>query len=224
MSPTLPLPPPRLRARVSGIDDTDLFLRVGKNSIDDMRRSLGEISRSFGSFGRILDIGCGCGRTIRWFDPPVAELYGCDIDEEAILWCQDNLSFARFLRNAMRPPLPYQDGQFDLVYSISIFTHLREDYQRLWFAECARIIAPGGIFLFTINDRGSWPPDSVDEIRANGIKFFPPGDNEFWPDWYGTAYLDLDKLGNFMGQNFEFRYHAAKGLNGHQDIVIARRL
>ena len=35
-------------------------------------------------------------------------------------------------RNAFRPPLPFEPGYFDMVYSVSVFSHLGPDEQRLW--------------------------------------------------------------------------------------------
>ena len=48
-----------------------------------------------------------------------------------------------------RAPLPYADGQFDLVYAFSVFTHLTERMQHEWIAEVRRVLAPGGLLLFS---------------------------------------------------------------------------
>ena len=47
--------------------------------------------------------------------------------------------------NELAPPLRYEDGQFDLVYAISVFTHLPHDLERAWIDELGRITAPGGL-------------------------------------------------------------------------------
>jgi len=74
-------------------------------------------------------------------------LSGCDYNPQLIEWCQTHLLFAKFLVNALGPPLSYADGQFDLVYAFSVFTHLGVEQQRLWLAELGRIIRPGGFFI-----------------------------------------------------------------------------
>ena len=51
--------------------------------------------------------------------------------------------------NDLRPPLPYDDAAFELVYAFSVMTHLPEDLQRAWMAECRRVLKPGGYFLFS---------------------------------------------------------------------------
>ena len=68
-------------------------------------------------FGSMLDFGCGCGRMIRhWHDLPRRRLHGCDYNPLLVAWCSEHLPFAEFRGNALEPPLPYEDDQFDLVY------------------------------------------------------------------------------------------------------------
>ena len=57
---------------------------------------------------------------------PGATFYGSDVDGPAIAWAQEHLPQAQLKHEPYRPPLPYEDESFDLVYSISIFTHLNE--------------------------------------------------------------------------------------------------
>jgi len=47
------------------------------------------------------------------------------------------------------PGLPYPDGHFDLVYAMSVFTHIVEDWAG-WLLELRRVLAPGGILLATV--------------------------------------------------------------------------
>ncbi|HJW67014.1 MAG TPA: class I SAM-dependent methyltransferase, partial [Gaiellaceae bacterium] len=51
--------------------------------------------------------------------------------------------------NELAPPLRYEGEQFDLVYAISVFTHLPHDLERAWIDELSRIVAPGGLLLLT---------------------------------------------------------------------------
>jgi SAM-dependent methyltransferase len=101
--------------------------------------------------GSLLDFGCGCGRIIRnWKDLP-GSVYGSDYNPHLVRWCADHLRFAQFRVNDFEPPLPYADDSFDLVYSISIFTHLDEPLQVPWMQELARVVRPGGLILVTVS-------------------------------------------------------------------------
>src|SRR5512140_818672 len=86
----LPIPPAHLRVRIGGWDDPDHFLGVGRKIYWDLKRVLGGIGRTRESFESILDFGCGCARTLRFF-PRRDGLHGCDIDPEAIAWCREHL-------------------------------------------------------------------------------------------------------------------------------------
>jgi SAM-dependent methyltransferase len=221
------LPSAELLIRVGGSDDAEAFLRIGKRCASDIRAAVRAAAQDLESFTRVLDFGCGCGRTLRWFaeNSRTGQFHGTDTDGDAVAWCRNGLPFASFVKNGHLPPLPYPNAGFDLVYSISVFTHLREDYQRPWLDEMARIIAPSGLFVFTINSQASWPSDCVQEITTNGFKFFA---NEGWsgsfPEWYGTTYQTVDYVRAAIGTNFRLLTHLPQSMNTDQDVIVARRI
>jgi SAM-dependent methyltransferase len=148
-----PLPSEELMHRVAGDADRARFLEIGKRSANQIEQALAAVGRSLGEFASILDWGCGCGRIIRWFDdrPGAANLYGVDIDEQAIMWCQRNLPFASFSVCQPEPPLEFPDNHFDLVFNHSVLTHLDERFQDLWLAELKRVTRPGGIVVLSVH-------------------------------------------------------------------------
>jgi SAM-dependent methyltransferase len=100
----------------------------------------------------MLDFGCGCGRILRhWECLSAIEIHAADQNEELAGWCDRNLPFVSVSRSSPLPPLPYQHDAFDVVYAVSVFTHLTEQVQLLWLAELARIIRPGGLLLLTVH-------------------------------------------------------------------------
>lgn len=105
---------------------------------------------------RVLDFGCGAGRTLRHFvnEAREAELWGCDIDTPSIQWAQDNLSppFHVFV-NSPEPPLDQPDSSFDLIWAISVFTHLSVGWAG-WLLELHRLLKPDGLLFATFMGRG----------------------------------------------------------------------
>lgn len=99
---------------------------------------------------KVLDFGCGCGRTTRFLSLMQRfEVHGSDINQQLVSWCKNNLKAVTTSANELLPPLRYRDGEFDFVYSLSIFTHLPEKSVFSWLDELARVTADNGIVLLT---------------------------------------------------------------------------
>ncbi|WP_299679758.1 class I SAM-dependent methyltransferase [uncultured Tenacibaculum sp.] len=100
----------------------------------------------------ILDWGCGTSRILRHL-PTVAgttnSYFGCDYNPKYVKWCQNNLNGIDFKLNNITPPLPYDREKFDLVYGISIFTHLSLAQHHLWFEELYNVLKTDGILFLT---------------------------------------------------------------------------
>jgi len=120
---------------------------------------------------RVLDFGCGAGRTLRHFlgEAEIAEFWGCDIDEASIAWVSEHLSPPIHpLRSREIPPIPRPDGYFDLVYAISVFTHLTDSWSN-WLLELHRLLRDDGLLIATyageaVSERFAnepWDPDRV---------------------------------------------------------------
>jgi SAM-dependent methyltransferase len=126
---------------------------------------------------RVLDFGCGAGRTLRHFlaEAQEAEIWGCDIDGESINWLAEHLCPPlHVFPNEPEPPLDQPSASFDLVWSLSVFTHLTESWSR-WLVELHRILRPGGLLFLTFIGRGlseqiTGEPHSDEMIGMNVTK------------------------------------------------------
>ncbi|HET8672345.1 MAG TPA: class I SAM-dependent methyltransferase, partial [Thermoleophilaceae bacterium] len=99
-------------------------------------------------------------RVLRQFDAKAArgEFWGCDIDETSIAWASDHLSPPfRFFRNDLAPPLELPGGSLDLVWAMSVFTHI-SDLWADWLLELHRLLAPGGVLIASHLGEGMWEP------------------------------------------------------------------
>lgn len=102
---------------------------------------------------RILDWGCGPGRIIRHMPKVInngCKFFGTDYNEKSIAWCSKNLPGIHFNKNELTASLPYEDDSMDVIYGISIFTHLSEQMHYDWFNELYRVLKPNGIMLLTM--------------------------------------------------------------------------
>lgn len=103
----------------------------------------------------ILDWGCGPARIIRHFPELLSKtncsFYATDYNKKTIEWCKNNIKGVNFNHNNLLAQLPYASNFFDIIYGISIFTHLSETMHYEWFNELIRITKEGGIIYLTMH-------------------------------------------------------------------------
>lgn len=148
----LPLPPPRLRLLVDGRSgDAARFLHVGGQMSASIRAAVASSGTAIDELRAILDFGCGCGRVSRhWAAVEGPEIHGCDYNPELVAWCKGNLPFLHATRNELEPPTPYVSQSFDLIYALSVLSHLSEPLQQGWISEFRRLLRPGGLLVLSV--------------------------------------------------------------------------
>lgn len=100
---------------------------------------------------RVLDVGCGSGRIIKFLRENNFDAYGCDVNPIAVKMAR-KLIEAKRIRIAPAEKLLYPSRSFDLILSISVVEHLRHSQVDHFLKETLRILRPGGyIFLVTPN-------------------------------------------------------------------------
>lgn len=147
----LPVPPEELWKRWGRTVES--YFRGGRIDAERIVADLEAAGAEHGSIERVLDFGCAEGRVLRFFpDRDHRDLWGVDVNAERIAWCQQNLTPPfRFATTTTAPHVPFADGSFDLVYALSVFTHISE-LADAWFLELLRVLRPGGHLYLTIHD------------------------------------------------------------------------
>jgi SAM-dependent methyltransferase len=224
------IPPPSLRIKEHGDNDSQRFFEVGKRTVEDIENILqSHLRRSLLSFQNILDFGCGCGRNMIWLYRRTSKpnYYGTDIDEKAIEWCKNNLPFATFSVNASFPPLPFMPDTFDLIIIISVFTHLDEEMQLAWIQELHRILKPKGIVLLSVHGLSickNMPKVIRDTLEVNGFVFvnadFTKG---IFPEWYKLSFHTEKYIKQKFDTYFKLLCYIEKGINDHHDAVLLEK-
>jgi ubiquinone/menaquinone biosynthesis C-methylase UbiE len=178
----------------------------------------------------ILDWGCGCGRVVTQLMKFVSpeRLHGCDIDSEAIAWNKQNIRGPNFTCVNPYPPTPYGDGTFDIVYGISVMTHLEEQTQMHWLKELKRITQPGAILALSVMGEKlrttNMPASLASEFGEKGFVSFVPTYSKLLTgfsheEYYREAYHSLDYIESNWSRYFDVvEYIETK----HQDVVILR--
>jgi SAM-dependent methyltransferase len=144
----LPIPPPELVTRIGG--EYREYTEIGRGQRFYIESMLPEGWSFEGK--TVLDFGCGTGRTLASFaaEATRAEFIGCDIHAESIAWAKQSLSPPfEFLVCPETPPLDQPSGRFDLVYAMSVFTHITDHWSG-WLAELHRVLRADGIAVISV--------------------------------------------------------------------------
>jgi SAM-dependent methyltransferase len=230
-----PLPPPPLQYHVfSRHVSSEEFLEAGRLCAESLERALSAHGFTTGDFKRVLDFGCGSARVLRHFAPLFdrTEFHGSDVAESVIAWDRANIIGPTFHHNAANPPLPFNDGFFDYLWSISVFSHLPEPMALLWLEELKRVLRPGGIALLTVHGRfrfdedrggGCVTPSAAAEYERTGFTYVHAFDDRILPDWYQNAFMQESYARRIYARFFDVLDYIPRGMMGRQDIVVVRR-
>jgi SAM-dependent methyltransferase len=219
-----PLPPATLRARVGWTSSRREFLSVGKAACSDLLSAALSSGAAIADLRDWLDFGCGPGRIARHVldaARPGARLTGLDVDREAIAWCRQHL-LGRYELAPTDPPTSLASRSFDLIYSISVFTHLSEARQRAWLEELRRLLRPKGLLVLSTHSpdlawtRPDLSPEQHRALAAEGTLFAPSG-RGFNDD---SAFHSEDYLRRVWGRLLDLRCFRAHGLGGYQDLSV----
>ena len=98
---------------------------------------------------RVLDVGTGEGQVARLAAQLGAELVvGVDPTANQVVVAHERAGGPVYARSGAAA-LPFPDGHFDAVVACLVFEHIRDVDDAI--AEVARVLAPGGRFLFFLN-------------------------------------------------------------------------
>jgi len=225
------------RFRVIGSKDLNGFVLGGTTDFKRLDAAAEAISgKGFAGYPRILDWGCGCGRVARFTARvPGVALTGCDIDADNVAWCTAHLA-GSYALTTVRPPLPFADASFDLVYGVSVFTHMREPLQDAWLAELARVAAPGALLMMTVHGRTAldYAQLSPDDYLALGKRVSEQGlyvsssntqidGHALHEGEYVNVFHDPDYLRDRWGKHFAIEAVLPGYIFTHDLVVMRRR-
>ena len=221
----LPLPPPKLLFRVTGTTETTRFVEGGRLTEESIRAALARAGAPLDSLEAILDFGCGCGRVLRRWHGLDARICGTDLSKSAIKWCRAHLPFVEVDVNGLEPPLTYGDASFDLVYAMSVLTHLPVKTQLAWRDELGRVLRPGGHLLLTVHGEAYYEQLTNEErlIYAEGgcvVRWGEAAGSNFCMTIHSPEFV-RDRLAD----GWEFVEHVSRGALGspEQDLVVLRK-
>ena len=242
-----PIPPFELRSIV-GAHSEELFLWEGVQDVSCFLDLYERHCAHRPERPRVLDLGCGCGRLTRYLSLSERyETFACDVNEDHVAWCAKNLPNVRTQKNGPAPPLPFPNDSMDLVYLLSVFTHLPASAALAWMHELARVVAMGGIAIVTthghltleivrrsvdhqklMNMDANSAERCLNALNALGYVYIPyPPSVQAIANVQGAEYGNSFTSPDFVRSNWTERFdlvdYLPGALRGWQDVYVMRR-
>jgi SAM-dependent methyltransferase len=222
-----PVPPHALALRAGVPDPADViasYRAVGRDSRTTILELLGPDWSFEGR--RVLDFGCGSGKVMRHFlaEAAACELWGCDIDERSIDWINAALRPPlHAIVNGETPPLAMPDAHFDLVWSVSVFTHLT-DHWAGWLAELHRVLAPGGLAIVSFLGGAMYEVWTGERWDADTVGMTVLDYEQSWERGGPTVFHSPWWLREHWGRAFEIvRLREGSAPREHGLVLLRRR-
>ncbi len=131
------------------------------------------------SGAEVLDLGCAGGFMAEAIAEKGARVTGIDPAAQAIAAAQAHAASAGLdIRYdvGVGEGLPYADGAFDIVVCVDVLEHVQDLGQVL--SEVARVLKPGGLFLFDTINRNPLARLAVITMAENVLGLLPKGTHD----------------------------------------------
>ncbi len=102
---------------------------------------------------RVIDLGCGSGRSLLWNASSGAQFVGADVSPFFAHEARQRVDLA--LADLRR--LPFRDGTFTKGYALDVLEHLSPEALDAMLREAARVLAPGGLLFVYSHVRKNSP-------------------------------------------------------------------
>ncbi len=163
-NPDFVLPPTALAYDAFGHWNPEIYRQQGR---DHATYIAGLIKRYHQRAKVICEWGCGPMRVLRHMPNhfPGRLLIGLDYNPKTIIWCTHHFTGFRFGLNCLEPPLPLLDGEADVIYAISVFTHLSARQHLDYVTDLMRCLSPDGILIVTLHCDSYIPKLTGEELK-----------------------------------------------------------
>jgi ubiquinone/menaquinone biosynthesis C-methylase UbiE len=102
---------------------------------------------------KVIDLGCGSGRSLLWNEASGATFVGSDVAPFFAKEAREKMPLAL---GDLRQ-LPFPDGTFTKAYALDVLEHLSPEALDAMLKEAARILAPGGVLFVYSHVRKNSP-------------------------------------------------------------------
>ena len=193
----------------------------------------------------MLDFGVGCGRTSRHFFRYMDQydILGCDVDSAAIKYLNSEVKFIDASVSGNKPPLKYGAAKFDIIFSVSVFSHLDARAFGTWLNELGRCLKPDGRLIITIHgkhaldmldEEGRATQLNIDEklfgrekfrFAESGFLWVPQvaGSTDIDTSQYGISFVSRERIESMLPHSLAIKDYLVAYVGGWQDAVVLEK-
>jgi SAM-dependent methyltransferase len=202
--------------------------------VDILERSVTEAGRSWDSLEAVMEVGCGYGRIVRELVKrlPPSRIFVSDVIDGGARFTAAEFGVQKV------PPIERGGdlkSKFDLIYLLSVYTHLRRDMVVSNLSGVAAALKPGGVAVITIHGQGSaetaeryeqyWL-DKTRLLQALARDGYYYERYPYYYDEYGLTWFTRDAFEKLVSETAPelslVAYHAMD-VDAHQDIFVYRK-
>ena len=172
------------------------FMATGDAEIDIVLKHLASLPMTPDFGGTALDFGCGVGRLTQPLARRFCSCVGVDISQQMIQRAEslNRYEQCRYVTNS-DTRLPFADASFLFIYSNIVLQHVPQQLSMEYLREFVRVLAPGGVLVFGVQDSFAAPDLSSRLVRVHGSFVSEAETNEVVEFWKRQAQPDYDKIG-----------------------------
>jgi SAM-dependent methyltransferase len=184
-----------------------MYFKGGDWNTAEVERVLDDAGFRLRDAGAFLEFAAGYGRLTRHFVQrlPPSRITVSDIDPGGVDFLRKRLGVNGFY-SASTPAALHHPGRYDMIVVVSLFSHLPHHAWGPWLECLCRLLAPGGVLLFTTMNYDDADPEDF-ERQADGFLYRQQNETRGRLDTnvYGAAFVSEQYVEGVVAEHFDGR-------------------
>jgi SAM-dependent methyltransferase len=211
------------------------YRRGAAEFVGILGQSLREADREWRDIEACLEIGCGYGRIVRELrrEIPPSSISVSDMIDEGARFTAAEFGVRRVpVVEAMGREY---DGSFDLIYLLSVYTHLPRHMIEGNLARLSALLKPNGVLVFSTHGKLSaemaeiyeqyWLDKEKLNAELDRTGFFYERYPYYYAE-YGLTWMVTEEVKKMVANTapgLDFVAHHPLAVDGHQDVFVFKR-
>jgi SAM-dependent methyltransferase len=200
-----------------------------------LERALAEVGRTWADVDACLEVGCGYGRIVRELRHKLRPrtISVCDVIDEGARFTAAEFGVRRV--SVVERLASEAENAFDLIYLLSVYTHLNRELIEANLAKVTSLLKPGGVLVFTMHGKHSaetaerYDQYWLDKAKLNATLDETGFFYERYPYYYaeyGLTWMISEEVRRLVADtapDLDFVSYHPIAVDRHQDVFVYRK-